>query len=150
MRVDRLLLTTLATLGAVIALAGPARAQPAATDATAFDGAWNVVMTCPPHDDEDDDAKGYTHRWAGTVAGGELRAVHGAEGEPGWHLLHGRIRADGSATLRLDGIVNNPRYAINGAERGKRYSYRVKARFEGSSGSGERLTGRTCTFNFKR
>ncbi|MEO8523475.1 MAG: hypothetical protein ABI460_02030 [Caldimonas sp.] len=114
-----------------------------------FDGPWNVTLSCPPHSG-DDDAKGYTHRFPGEVTNSRLRAVHGAEGEPGWHLLTGRIAEDGAATLRLEGIVNNPKYAINGAQQGKAYTYRVKARFEPSSGSGERLTGRTCHFVFAR
>jgi len=115
-----------------------------------FDGAWNVTMTCPPHIDADDDAKGYTHRFAAEVQKSRIRGTHGKEGEPGWHFLHGRIHEDGSATLRLDGIVNNPRYAINEAERGKAYSYRIKAQFEPGGGSGQRLTGRACEFKFTR
>ena len=114
-----------------------------------FDGAWNVTLTCPPHSG-DEDAKGYTHHFPGEVSKGELRAVHGTEGEPGWHLLTGTIAEDGKATLRLEGIVNNPRYAINKAQRGKAYQYRVRARFEPGSGTGERLTGRACLFAFAR
>ena len=117
---------------------------------SSFDGPWNVVLTCPPHNEEDDDAKGYTHRFSGTVVNGELSATHGQDGEPGWHLLHGRIKPNGDASLRLEGIVNNPRHAINGAQRGKVYSYRVKAHFEPKSGSGQRVTGRDCSFVFSR
>jgi len=109
-----------------------------------------VTLTCPPHDAADDDAKGYTHRFAGRVVDGEFGATHGSEGQPGWHFLHGRIEPDGNAALRLEGIVNNPRYAINDAPRGKPYSYRVKAQFTESSGSGRRLTGRSCDFAFAR
>lgn len=115
-----------------------------------FDGAWNVTMTCPPHNATDDDAKGYTHRFTAEVRAGRMRGTHGKEGEPGWHLLHGKINEDGSATLRLDGIVNDPKYAINEAERGKEYSYRIKAQFEPGSGTGQRLTGRVCEFRFTR
>jgi len=107
-----------------------------------FDGAWNVTMTCPPHIDADDDAKGYTHRFAAEVQKSRIRGTHGKEGEPGWHFLHGRIDEDGSATLRLDGIVNNPRYAINEAERGKatptasrRSSSRAAAQVNASRGA---------------
>lgn len=120
-----------------------------AEPATKFDGAWKVTLTCPAHSG-DDDAKGYTHRFPGEVTKGELRAVHGAEGEPGWHLLTGTIAEDGSAALRLEGVVNNAAYAINGAQKGKAYKYRVRARFEAASGSGERLTGRACHFDFAR
>ena len=131
---------------AAVALAGPALAG---AQATSFDGAWNVTLACPPHSG-DDDAKGYTHRFPGEVTNGQMRAVHGAEGEPGWHLVTGRIAPDGSATLQVDGVVNNEKYAINNAQRGKAYKYKVKARFEGTQGSGERLTGRVCHFTFSR
>lgn len=125
-------------------------AVPAASAATRFDGAWKVTLRCPPHQAADDDAKGYTHRFAGEVHDGVLRAVHGQEGEPGWHLLQGPIAEDGGATLRLQGIVSNAAYAIRDAARGKPYSYRVKAQFDADRGSGQRLTGRVCTFTFER
>ena len=48
-----------------------------------FDGAWNVTMTCPPHNAADDDAKGYTHRFTAEVREGRMRGTHGKEGEPG-------------------------------------------------------------------
>ena len=128
-----------------LATASTAQAQQAR-----LEGAWNVVMTCPPHHAADDDAKGYTHRFSAAVVNGRFSGVHKKEGEPGWHSLHGKINEDGSATLRLDGIVNNPKYAINDAERGKEYTYRVKAQFQSDSGVGQRLTGRACEFTFTR
>lgn len=124
--------------------------EPPARAPTPFDGAWSVTLTCPPHDSDEDDARGYTHRFPATVQRGRLRGTHGNTGQPGWHFLHGRIHEDGSATLRLDGIVNNPKYAINDAQRGKPYSYRIKAQFEPGSGTGQRLTGRVCEFRFTR
>lgn len=127
-----------------------AAAAAAPSQPSRFDGAWSVTMTCPPHNGADDDAKGYTHRFAAQVQDGRLRGTHGTQGEPGWHFLHGRINDDGSATLRLEGIVNNADYAINNAARGKPYSYRIKALFEGDSGSGQRITGRVCDFAFAR
>lgn len=130
---------------AAIAAVFSAQAAP-----SAYDGAWNVTLVCPPHNAADDDAKGYTHRFAAAVLDGVLRGTHGADGEPGWHDLHGKIWAEGEAMLRLDGIVNNPKYAINGAHRGKQYSYRVKAHFDERSGRGQRLTGRACELQFTR
>ena len=133
----------------VLAVASAALPAVASAQASSFDGAWSVTLGCPPHGG-DDDAKGYTHRFAGEVLDGQMRAVHGKEGEPGWHLVTGRIAADGSATLQVDGIVNNEKYAINNAQRGKAYKYKVKAQFDTASGSGERLTGRVCHFSFAR
>ena len=129
--------------------AGIVASAGACAQSTPFDGAWNITLTCPPHHDADD-AKGYTHRFPATVSNGELRAVHGTEGEPGWHLLTGPIASDGSATLRLEGIVNSAEHAINKAQRGKAYKYRVKAQFEPTAGTGQRMTGRVCTFRFTR
>ena len=136
------------SLLAAAALAAPGIGT--AGDTTkAFDGAWEVILTCPPHH-EDDDAKGYTHRFAATIEDGVLVGTHGSEGQPSWHRLVGPIAADGTALLTLDGIVNNPAYAINNAQRGKPYSYRVRARFEGATGAGQRIGKRRCNFDFKR
>ena len=132
-------------IAASLASASIAQAQQ-----TRFDGTWAVVMTCPAHNAPDDDAKGYTHRFPAEVQNGRIRGTHGKEGEPGWHFLHGRINEDGHATLRLDGVVNNPEYAIDDAERGKEYSYPVKAQVQNGSGVGQRLTGRVCEFTFTR
>lgn len=118
--------------------------------ASPFDGNWNVVLDCPPHDEEDDDAKGYTHRFSGKVVNGELTATYGSEGKPGWHLLKGTIAADGKADLRLEGIVSKEAYAVNNAKRGKPYSYRVRAKFEPTKGAGQRVGRRKCSFSFDK
>ena len=120
----------------------------AAETATSFDGKWNVTLTCPPHH-EDDDAKGYVHRFGAEVKDGVFRGTHGMEGAPGWHYLSGAIAPDGTALLRLDGIVNNPDYSVNNAYRGKPYSYRVWAVFEPRSGIGRRVGKRQCDFRFQ-
>ena len=115
----------------------------------AFDGRWDVTLTCPPHNG-DEDAKGYTHRFPAVVANGAFRGTHGSEGEPSWHLLTGTIGADGSAAMKLEGIVNNPDYSVGHAYRGKPYTYRVRAKFEATNGSGERIGKRKCDFRLKR
>ena len=121
----------------------------AAEASSAFDGNWDVILNCPPHDGEDD-AKGYTHRFSAEIHDGVLRGTHGLEGQPSWHLLTGRVAPDGSAALRLEGIVGNPDYAINNATRGKPYAYRVRAMFESFSGTGQRMGRRACDFQFRK
>lgn len=79
-----------------------------------------------------------------------MRGTYGTEDQPGWHLLTGSIAPQGKASLKLDGIVSNADYAVNGAQRGKAYSYRVRAQFEGTSGTGQRVGKRKCDFLFKR
>jgi hypothetical protein len=131
------------------AAACTAHAQAASETPSPFDGAWDVTLTCPAHH-EDDDAKGYTHRFPAEIRNGVFRGTHGTEGQPSWHLLTGTLAPDGSAMLKLDGIVNNPAYAINDAQRGKPYTYRVRAAFEPTSGTGQRLGKRKCEFRFQR
>ena len=117
--------------------------------ATRFDGKWNVTLTCPPTNDADG-AKGYTHMFPAEVKDGYLVGMYGKEGELGSQRLSGQISNDGSAELRLDGIVSNPDYAIGKSPTGKAFTYRVRAKFEQSSGTGQRTSGRTCDFRFSR
>lgn len=140
----------LALLGGCTGLA--AQGTPAgAAPSTAFDGDWRVVMTCPPHADARDDAKGYTKRFKGTVAQGRLQVASAQAGdEPGSVQLSGPIEADGTALLLFEGVVSNPDYALHNSPRGKPFQFKVKARFSGDEGQGERLTGRVCRFEFKR
>jgi hypothetical protein len=135
-------------LAEVLLGVGPA-ALAAGENPAPFDGLWNVTLTCPPHND-DEDAKGYVHRFPAEVKASEFRGTHAGEGQPGWHLLTGTIAQDGNANLTLEGIVNNPNYAVNHAFRGKPYSYRVRAKFEASTGSGHRVGKHKCDFEFKR
>ena len=128
---------------------GLAPAAAAGGAAGAFDGRWEITLTCPPHH-EDDDAKGYVHRFPAEIRDNVLRGVHGTEGPPSWHLLSGTIAPDGSASLRLDGIVNNPDYAVDSASRGKAYSERVQAVFLPDGGMGQRVGKRKCDFRFVR
>jgi len=128
----------------------PSATVSAGAGASAFDGRWDVTLTCPPLLDEDDDAKGYVQHFQAEIKDGILRGTHGTEGQPSWHLLTGTVPPDGNAMLRLDGIVKNADYAVNHAERGKSYTYRVRAKFEQSSGSGQRVGKRKCEFRFKR
>ena len=146
MRCTRWLLASM-TRSAVVAASAPAGAQDAPS--TAFDGLYNVTLTCPPHNEEDD-AKGYVHYFPAEIRQGVLRGTHGTEGQPSWHLLTGTVPVDGATVLKLEGIVSNPAYAINGATRGKPYTYRVRAAFDASGGTGQRVGKRKCDFLFKR
>jgi hypothetical protein len=129
---------------AAIVLAAPIAAQ---AQTAAFDGTWNVKLSCPR---AQDGAKGYSRVFVAAVKNGHLLSVSGKEGEPGWQTLHGQIRPDGSASLILDGIVKNADYAVGDSPRGKPFTYEVQATFDGSSGTGRRMSGRVCTFRFTR
>jgi len=123
----------------------------AADETTLFDGDWNVTLTCPTHyDNQTDDAKGYTRQFPAEVKGGALRGSYGKPGQAGWSLLSGTIAPDGNANLKVDGIVGNQSRAANNAQRGKTYTYRVRAQFEASKGSGQRVGTRKCELTFVR
>jgi hypothetical protein len=115
-----------------------------------FDGQWQVVITCPPLHEDDDGAKGYVHRFPAEIKNSVIRGTHGTEGQPSYHLLTGTIAPDGKAELKLDGIANKPEFSVNNAWRGKPYSYKVRAKFEPTSGSGVRVGRRKCDFAFNR
>lgn len=121
----------------------------ALAQASKFDGAWNVTLSCPATN-EGGGAKGYTHMFRAEVKDGNLLGLYGKEGELGSQRLSGHIANDGVADLRLDGIVNNPEYAINKTQTGKAFTYHVRAKFEQSSGTGQRTSGRVCEFRFSR
>src|SRR4029077_6425710 len=71
-------LAVLVFVSAAILASLPARAADA--EGSPFDGKWEVVLDCPPYDADDDDARGYTQRFAAEVKTGEFRGVHGKEG----------------------------------------------------------------------
>ncbi len=116
---------------------------------TQFDGKWNVTLTCPPANDADG-TKGYTHMFPAQVKEGQLLGIYGKEGDLGSQRLSGQIAADGSAELRLDGIVSNPDYAIGKSQKGKAFTYKVRTKFDQSTGIGQRTSGRVCEFRFVR
>lgn len=137
---------------ALIVLAGLVCTQTAAlaqAGTSRFDGAWEVTIDCPDHD-EDIGVKGYLQQFPGEIRNGQFRAVHGTEGQPGWHLVQGVIAEDGTSTLKLDGIVKSTNHSVNRPPKGKPYSYRIKAQFEPTSGTGQRIGKRKCDYTFKR
>jgi hypothetical protein len=115
-----------------------------------FDGTWTTTLTCPAKGDTD----GYTWKFPGVVTAGSFRAEHGTAGQPGYLLLEGPIKDDGTAKLAASGIVYSRQYARGVfAAKGEEYSYNVKAQFKDTEGSGTRdqglgIVGRPCTFDF--
>jgi hypothetical protein len=145
--------TTLRWLVGVTLLIGVALWTPdgaLAEETSAFDGIWTVAFYCPTYNAADDHAKGYRKQFVAEVKDGVLRGGEGGEGEPGSFVLSGPIGRDGSAMLRLSGIVGSEAHAINQAPRGKPFAYRVKAQFEQAKGKGERQGKRKCDFEFTR
>jgi hypothetical protein len=115
-----------------------------AANTGSFDGAWNVTVECPPHGN----AGGYTYRFVAHVKDGVLHGSYNAEGASDSLALDGTIGPDGAATLHARGLTGNPDKVVGRRTRGTRYEYPVKARFEGTRGSGHRTQARPCDLTF--
>jgi hypothetical protein len=115
-----------------------------------FDGKWQTTLTCP----QKGSTEGYTWKFPSVIENGNLRGEHGTAGQPGYLLVEGPVKEDGSAKLSANGIVASRQYARGVfAHEGGNYSYNIKATFKEATGSGVRdeglgIVGRPCTFDF--
>ena len=132
------------------ALSASAVAQPSAGGSTtAFDGDWQVTMTCPDNT-EKSAARGYKRQFPAQVKNGVLQGEIGVADSAGWLRIEGPIGADGSARLDAHGRTGDPDYAAQHPPPSSPYSFRIDARFDGARGSGRRLEQRVCNFAFER
>jgi hypothetical protein len=115
-----------------------------------FDGKWLTTLTCPAKGN----TEGYTWKIPSVVTAGNFRGERGTAGEPGYLLIEGPIKDDGTAKLSANGIVVSRKYARGVfAHGGADYSYNIKAQFKETEGTGTRdegmgIVGRPCTFEF--
>jgi len=112
-----------------------------------FDGKWQTTVSCP----NVRDALGYSHRFVSEVKDGNLRGLHGTEGEPGSLVIEGKIDADGNAKLYATGRTGSKEY-VPGRDtpRGTAYNYNIEAHFKDKTGTGTRVEGRPCSFQFEK
>lgn len=115
---------------------------------SAFDGTWDVALTCPPT--AEGRADGWNYQFTATVTDGLLHGERGVRGEPGSLRLDGPIAASGEADLVAEGLTNNPRYALYGVQKGTPYKHPVRARFGATKATGSWTTIRTCTLAFEK
>jgi len=115
-----------------------------------FDGSWVTTLTCPAKGN----TEGYNWKFLSVIQNGNFHGEHGAAGQPGYLLIEGPIKDDGSAKLSANGIVASRKYARGVfAHEGEDYSYNIKAKFTETEGTGTRdqgmgIIGRPCTFEF--
>ena len=110
-----------------------------------FDGTWQTTVSCAAARD----ALGYSFRFISTVKDGVLHGLHGAAGQPSSLQIDGTIEADGTGKLYAKGFTGSKEY-VPGRDtpRGTEYDYNIDARFEGSTGTGTRVEGRPCSYQF--
>ena len=132
------------------ALSTWAVAQPSGSaSTTAFDGDWQVTMTCPDNT-EKSAARGYKRQFPAQVKNGVLQGEIGVAESAGWLRIEGPIDADGSARLDARGRTGEPDFAVQHPPPSSPYSFHIDARFDGARGSGRRLEQRACNFVFER
>jgi hypothetical protein len=88
------------------------------------------------------------------ITNGNFHGERGTADQPGYLLIEGTIKNDGSAKLSANGLVSSRKYARGVfAHQGEDYSYNIKAQFTETEGTGSKsaglgIVGRTCTFEF--
>jgi hypothetical protein len=112
-----------------------------------FDGKWLTTVSC----ESARDALGYSFRFVSEVKDGNLRGLHGTEGQPSSLLIEGKIDADGTGKLYATGRTGSKEYVPGrDTSRGTEYSYSIEAHFKGTKGTGTRIEGRPCSFQFEK
>jgi len=112
-----------------------------------FDGKWLTTVSC----ENFRNALGFSYRFVGEVKEGNFRGLHGTEGQPSSLLIEGKIDANGTAKLYATGRTGSKEY-VPGRDtpRGTEYSYNIEAHFKGNKGTGTRIEGRPCSFQFEK
>lgn len=116
-----------------------------------YDGAWNTSMSC----DASSRMPAYKWTFVSTVTNGVLHGQHGQQGGPGYMVIDGPIKSDGSAKLHAKGTVEPGKAGVVTQLKGNKYDYNVEAKFTDATGTGKRdegagILGRPCTFEFTK
>jgi hypothetical protein len=112
-----------------------------------FDGRWATTVTCRVSKDP----AGLVYKFTTEVTDSMLVGLSGTQGEPGYLLINGKISPEGIGRIYARGMTGKEE-VIAGREirAGTEYNYYIEARFEGKSGTGNRVEGRACSFKFEK
>jgi hypothetical protein len=114
-----------------------------------FDGNWTTHMACEAHGE----TPAYKFEFPSTIKDNIFHGQHGEENGPGYLVIDGKIKDDGTAKLEAKGTVSHNNAQGVFAMKGNNYSYSIKAQFTDTKGTGTRnegagILGRPCTFEF--
>ena len=114
-----------------------------------LDGTWTTTMAC----DASVHMPAYQWTFPSTIANGSFHGQHGVEGGPGYLIVDGPIKSDGSAKLHAKGTVQPGKAGIVTELKGNKYDYNIEAKFTDTTGTGTRdkgagILGRPCDFTF--
>jgi hypothetical protein len=116
-----------------------------------FDGNWTTTMAC----EASERMPAYQWTFVSTVSGGTFHGQHGEEGGPGYLIIDGAIKNDGTAKLHAKGTVQPGKAGLVTQLKGNKYDYYIEAKFLDTTGTGKRdegagILGRPCTFQFTK
>jgi hypothetical protein len=116
-----------------------------------YDGTWTTTMAC----EASTHMPAYKWTFVGTIVYGNFHGQHGEEGGPGYLVVDGPIKSDGSAKLHAMGTVESGKAGLVTQMKGNKYDYNIEAKFTDKAGTGKRdaglgILGRPCTFEFTK
>jgi hypothetical protein len=116
-----------------------------------FDGAWTTSVAC----DASEHMPAYKWTFGATISNNTFHAQHGEEGGPGYLVIDGPIKDDGTAKLHAKGTVQAGKAGLITQLKGNKYDYNIEAKFTDSAGTGKRdagagFLGRPCSFEFTK
>jgi hypothetical protein len=116
-----------------------------------YDGNWITHLSCEAHGQ----TPAYKWDFPSTIKDGVFTGQHGEKDGPGYLVIEGKINEDGSSKLEAKGTVSQNNAHGVFAMKGNNYSYKIKAQFSDTKGSGTRdegagILGRNCTFDFNK
>jgi hypothetical protein len=116
-----------------------------AADVNRFDGSWLTTVSCSAARD----ALGYSFRFLSTVQNGNLHGLQGTAGQPSSLEIDGTIGPDGAGRLYAKGRTGSKEF-VPGRDtpRGTEYGYEIDAHFAQLMGTGTRVEGRPCSYQF--
>lgn len=112
-----------------------------------YDGKWMTTVSC----EASRGALGFSYRFLGEVKDGNYEGMHGVKGQPSSLHVTGRVEDDGTAKLYADGYTGSKEF-VPGTDtpRGTNFGYHINATFDQRHGTGTRVEGRPCTYEFER
>ena len=116
-----------------------------------YDGTWNTSMACA----ESEHMPAYKWTFVSTIANNTFHGQHGEKGGPGYLVIDGPIKSDGSAKLHAAGTVEPGKAGVVTQLKGNKYDYNIEAKFTDTMGTGQRdkgagILGRPCSFQFTK
>ena len=116
-----------------------------------FDGNWTTNMAC----DASEHMPAYKWTFSSTITNNVYHGQHGEQGGPGYLVVDGPIKDDGTAKLHAKGTVQSGKAGLVTQLKGNKYDYNIEAKFTDTSGTGKRdegagILGRPCSFEFTK